>query len=186
MSELKSLSFSRMVARRFQKDRIALICFFMILVLFLIAIFAPLLAGNKPIMLRFQGKLYFPAVFSYRQFVSTDFKQLAETLKPPDYALLPPVPYSPTEYNLLAVLSPPSQEHWLGTDDRGRDVLSRMVWGSRVSLSVGFVAVGIYVLIGIILGALAESGRPYPGRPRRCSPGPIGAHTPQVSIYGAG
>jgi peptide/nickel transport system permease protein len=47
------------------------------------------------------------------------------------------------------------RSHWLGTDDNGRDVLARLIYGSRVSLSVGFVAVGIYVLIGIIVGALA-------------------------------
>ena len=49
----------------------------------------------------------------------------------------------------------PTGQHWLGTDDSGRDVLSRMIHGSRVSLSVGFVAVGIALVIGILLGALA-------------------------------
>ncbi|MEX0726798.1 MAG: ABC transporter permease, partial [Planctomycetaceae bacterium] len=45
--------------------------------------------------------------------------------------------------------------HWLGTDDIGRDILTRMIWGGRVSLTVGIVAVGIYVTIGIIVGAVA-------------------------------
>jgi peptide/nickel transport system permease protein len=49
----------------------------------------------------------------------------------------------------------PGRDHLLGTDDRGRDVLARMIHGSRVSLSVGFVAVSIYTVIGIFLGALA-------------------------------
>lgn len=53
------------------------------------------------------------------------------------------------------VLAPPSAAHPLGTDQLGRDVLSRMIWGSRISLKVGFVAVGIAVVIGAILGALA-------------------------------
>lgn len=47
------------------------------------------------------------------------------------------------------------RSHWLGTDDNGRDVLSRLIYGSRISLSVGFVAVGIYVAIGLVFGALA-------------------------------
>jgi len=148
-------SFRRMVFGRFRQDRLAMLCLGLIAVLFIVAICAPLLANNKPLIMRHNGKLYFPALKGYREFSATDFKKMAEALKAPEFALFPPVPYSPTEYDLFAVLNPPSASHWLGTDDRGRDVLSRMVWGSRVSLSVGFVAVGIYVLIGIFFGALA-------------------------------
>ncbi|MBL7685099.1 MAG: ABC transporter permease [Deltaproteobacteria bacterium] len=68
---------------------------------------------------------------------------------------MPPIPYSPTQYDLNSILKPPSKAHWLGTDEQGRDVASRMIYGSQVSLSVGFVAVSLYVLIGIFLGALA-------------------------------
>lgn len=66
-----------------------------------------------------------------------------------------PIPYSPTQYNLDDSLKPPSTAHWLGTDEQGRDVAARMVFGARISLAVGVVAVGIYVVIGVILGALA-------------------------------
>ncbi len=52
-------------------------------------------------------------------------------------------------------LKPPSVQHWLGTDTEGRDVLSRMIYGTRISLTIGVVAVSIYVTIGIVLGALA-------------------------------
>jgi peptide/nickel transport system permease protein len=64
-------------------------------------------------------------------------------------------PYDPTSIDVHNVLSPPGQKHLLGTDELGRDLLSRIIWGSRVSLKVGFVAVGIAILIGIIIGALA-------------------------------
>jgi peptide/nickel transport system permease protein len=72
-------------------------------------------------------------------------------------ALLAPIisPYEPTEIDVYNVLSPPSPEHPFGTDDLGRDLLSRMIWGSRVSLKVGFVAVAIAITIGTILGAIA-------------------------------
>ncbi|OGR24763.1 MAG: peptide ABC transporter permease [Desulfobacca sp. RBG_16_60_12] len=64
-------------------------------------------------------------------------------------------PYDPNSINLKEVLMPPSPAHYLGTDTLGRDVLSRIIFGSRVSLKVGFVAVGLATLIGLLVGALA-------------------------------
>jgi len=62
-------------------------------------------------------------------------------------------PYNAHDIDSKHVLDPPDIHHLLGTDDLGRDVLSRMIWGSRISLAVGFVAVGIATVIGVILGA---------------------------------
>lgn len=62
-------------------------------------------------------------------------------------------PYAPDEIDTSNILAPPSRAHLLGTDILGRDVLSRILHGAGVSLSVGFVAVGISSLIGIVLGA---------------------------------
>ena len=72
-------------------------------------------------------------------------------------SLLAPMiaPYDPGAIDLKNVLAPPSGEHWFGTDQLGRDVLSRMIWGARISLKVGFVATGLAILIGMILGAVA-------------------------------
>lgn len=67
-------------------------------------------------------------------------------------------PYSPTELNLHNVLQPPSSAHWLGTDSLGRDVLSRLIYGTRVSLSVGLVAVGLSTLLGILVGTTSAMG----------------------------
>jgi len=64
-------------------------------------------------------------------------------------------PYDPGRIDVNNILSPPSAEHLLGTDDLGRDVFSRMLYGAGISLKVGFVAVGIAVLIGIILRAVS-------------------------------
>jgi len=64
-------------------------------------------------------------------------------------------PYNPDDIDRKHILVSPDIHHPLGTDDLGRDVLSRMIWGSRISLAVGFVAVGIATVIGIIFGALA-------------------------------
>jgi peptide/nickel transport system permease protein len=64
-------------------------------------------------------------------------------------------PYDPNAIDLKQVLMPPSGSHPFGTDPLGRDVFSRMIWGAGISLKVGFVATGIAILIGTILGALA-------------------------------
>ncbi|MBI5055864.1 MAG: ABC transporter permease [Nitrospirae bacterium] len=64
-------------------------------------------------------------------------------------------PYDPSDIDRKHILEAPSVSHPLGTDDLGRDVLSRMIFGSRISLSVGFVAVGIATIIGMIVGAIS-------------------------------
>jgi peptide/nickel transport system permease protein len=72
-------------------------------------------------------------------------------------AILAPViaPYDPGAIDLKNVLAPPSFSHWFGTDQLGRDVLSRMIWGARISLLVGFVATGLSIVIGTVLGAVS-------------------------------
>jgi len=64
-------------------------------------------------------------------------------------------PCDPSLIDTSNILLPPSGEHWLGTDELGRDILSRMIYSSRISLLIGFVAVGIATLIGIMVGAVA-------------------------------
>ncbi len=64
-------------------------------------------------------------------------------------------PFDPGAIDLQAVLAPPSSAHLLGTDQLGRDVLSRMIWGARISLKVGFAATGLAIFIGTMLGAIA-------------------------------
>jgi peptide/nickel transport system permease protein len=72
-------------------------------------------------------------------------------------AVLAPVltPYDPVEQDLQNALLGPSGDHWLGTDKYGRDVLTRLLWGARVDLRIGFLAVLIPFVIGSVLGALA-------------------------------
>ncbi|GGI10742.1 peptide ABC transporter substrate-binding protein [Gottfriedia solisilvae] len=64
-------------------------------------------------------------------------------------------PQDPFKIDLVNKLQPPSLDHWMGTDDKGRDILSRLIFGSRLSLTVGFVSVFFGAAIGIILGLLA-------------------------------
>ncbi len=66
-------------------------------------------------------------------------------------------PYDPLGVNLPEALLPPSPAHWLGTDTLGRDVLSRLLFGARISLVIGFIAVGVSMLVGVSVGAVAGS-----------------------------
>src|SRR5216683_2391704 len=64
-------------------------------------------------------------------------------------------PYDPIKVNVTDSLQSPNLQHWLGTDDLGRDVLSRVIWGARVSLRVGLISVSIGLLVGTSLGLAA-------------------------------
>ncbi len=153
-NQKKHYSYYQLVWSQFKKNRIAYYSLYIILFLFIIALFAPIIANDKPIFMFYRKKVYFPAIIEYPEFLGQSFKQLCEN-NPDIFAIFPPIRYSPTEFDLTALLSPPDSKHLLGTDDRGRDILSRIIHGTRISLSVGFVAVGIALIIGIILGALA-------------------------------
>lgn len=152
----------RIVAKKFSKDLLGMLGLAIVVVMFLLALLAPFIAGNKPYFYRQDGKTYFPVLddvpvvgryVNHPEFRDIDFRKLSQTSD--QILLLPPIPYSPTEYNLDQVLVAPDFEHLMGTDEQGRDIASRMVHGAQVSLSVGFVAVAIYVLIGLIVGSIA-------------------------------
>jgi peptide/nickel transport system permease protein len=64
-------------------------------------------------------------------------------------------PYSPYQQNITESLNPPSVQHWLGQDDLGRDILSRIIFGARISLLVGFITVGVSAILGSVIGAIA-------------------------------
>ena len=158
--EERSPSISRIVWRRLRRDRFAMTGMYVILVLFLVAYLAPVLANNKPIAMRWQDKLYFPAVaelfplryiMKYPELRTVDYDVIAGQT----WSLMPMVPYSPFETNLMEQLQAPGRRHWMGTDDLGRDVLSRMIHGAGISLKVGLLAVGISLIIGLSAGALA-------------------------------
>ena len=139
-----------MVWEQYCRDRISIVGLVFVLFLFALAICAPLLAGSKPIIGFVDGGIHFPVLSRIQKI---DWEEVKESKK--GWAVYPPIKFGPTDIDLQAPLLPPGNGHLLGTDDRGRDVLSRMIHGSRVSLSVGFVAVSIYSFIGIVLGALA-------------------------------
>ncbi len=164
MKDTSPHTYWKMVWHLFRKKPFAKLGLWITIILILVAVFSPLLANGRPILFRYQGHWYWPVFSGAEQIGDATWKEMKK--KTPfvfqrnaggqgNFAVWPLVPYSPTEYDLLDNLSAPTRRHWFGTDDSGRDVLSRMIYGAQVSLSVGFVAVGIALVIGIFLGALA-------------------------------
>ncbi len=159
-----SPSYWALVWKEFRKNSLARVGMWIVFCTFALAFLAPLLANSEPYYVKVAEKVYFPIlrdIFPTRYWVKypelpSEMIQNADFAKREDVEIVwAPIPYSPSQYDLDSILSPPSWEHLMGTDEQGRDVASRMVYGSRISLSVGFVAVGIYLLIGIFLGACA-------------------------------
>ncbi len=152
---MQEQSYISIVWRQFKKGRLAVASLAVVAALFVIAIFAPFIANDRPLVMRYKGGTYFPALHLSKDVRDIDFRALAGKNSDGIFMLFAPIPYGPNTYDLSRILDGPSREHLFGTDGEGRDVLAELIWGSRVSVSVGFVAVGIAVLIGIILGVIA-------------------------------
>ena len=165
-NEQRPEGYWRALARQFRRNRIAVAGLLIILVLFAVAAAADFIANDEPLVMKYDGTIYFPILKDYfvrlglaqwpAQFQNIRFKDLAErNFKSGDWAQFPLIRYSPNEVSLANPLRRPSMQHFFGTDEIGRDIASRVVHGSRISLSVGFVAVSIYIVIGLIIGSIA-------------------------------
>jgi peptide/nickel transport system permease protein len=151
----------RLVWRQFRTNRRALWSLYGIFALAAVALLGDFIANDMPYTVVVGGRRYFPILIDYgvrlgltswpEPLRDVDFKTL-----PNEGAVFPPIPYMPRRADLSEEsFSPPSGRHWLGTDQLGRDVASGMVHGTRISLTVGLVVVGIQLTVGIFLGGLA-------------------------------
>ncbi|HEX7706518.1 MAG TPA: ABC transporter permease [Thermoanaerobaculia bacterium] len=140
-------SYARVSWRRFGRNRLSLVAVWYIVAMAAIALFAPFLATSAPLLEKGEDGWRSPAL--------TGRSDLDATQRVRSFAIHAPVPVSPTVIDLSVRLSPPSWKHPLGTDDLGRDVLSRMIHGARISLAVGLLATLIALVAGSILGAIA-------------------------------
>jgi len=101
------------------------------------------------------GPLQNPLYYSHPVVnLRVEVEALEDSGKKP-FAVFPPRRYAYRETDPGSSVLPPSGKHWLGTDKEGRDVFARMLYGTRISLSIGVVAVALYVAIGVLLGAVA-------------------------------
>jgi len=154
--------FWQIVWRRLRRDRFAMTGFFIIVFLLVLSYLAPVVANNKPIVMRHNDRLYFPAVVElaplrwfvkYPELFTMDFDEIKHDRSVA--LVMPIIPYAPTATALDERFIPPGVSHIFGTDELGRDVLSMMIHGAGISLKVGIVAMGIALFIGLIVGALA-------------------------------
>lgn len=147
--------------RRFKKLKRSVISVWIILVLMFFSITAEFWSNSKPIALGYQGKIYFPVlktyhptVFGIQDAMVTNYRALK--LKKGDWAVWPPVQWDPYESNseVSTYPAPPSAVNLFGTDDRGRDVLSRILYGFRYSMAFATLVWFFSYLVGVSLGAV--------------------------------
>ena len=128
-----------------------------------LAVFADVIANDKPYYLELEGRSYFPVAIDYgvwlglrswpAELQNQRFSTLAQSA---ESVIWPPIPYSASVPDISGgVFEPPSSAHWLGTDGLGRDVAAGMLHGIRISLTIGLVVVAIQATIGIALGGIA-------------------------------
>lgn len=162
-----SLSPGQRSWRRFKADRRGYWSLWILGVLFVASLFAEVLSNDKPLLVRYGGEFYYPLVKTYPEnlfggdFISpTDYLDpfiVRQITQDGNWAIYPPNRYRFDTLNYFAP-SPnpaaPSRENWLGTDDRGRDVLARLIYGFRISVLFGLVLTTIGLVIGVLTGAV--------------------------------
>ncbi|MFK7892162.1 MAG: ABC transporter permease [Granulosicoccus sp.] len=135
-------------------------------VLFLVSLGAELIANDRPIAVQYDGQWYFPVFKSYPETTfggdlefDADYTDpyITELINEKGRAYWPLIPFSyrTIDFDLQSSPpSPPSARHWLGTDDQGRDVLARIIYGFRVSVSFGLLLTLFSTIIGVAAGAV--------------------------------
>jgi len=153
--------------RRFRADRRGWWSLWIFATLFALSLVAELLSNDRPIVAHVQGSTYWPLFATYPETAfGGDFATPADYLdpfvreqlaRPGNWAINPPNPYRFDTINYFAPSpnpAPPSAVNLLGTDDRGRDVLARLIYGFRVSVLFGLALTAIGVVVGVITGAI--------------------------------
>ena len=150
----------------FAANRRALVSLVIFLMVFVVSLFAEVWANDKPLVLAYKGDLYFPL---FKTYTDADFggdfptpadykdKLILENIEKDGWAIWPPIRFSfnTVDYDLNSPTpSAPSTRHWLGTDDEGRDILVRIVYGLRLSIVFAFLLTAISSIIGIFAGAI--------------------------------
>lgn len=136
------------------------------LALFLVTLMAELVANDRPLLVSYDGGFYFPVLVDYPETTfggdfptDADFRDpfIQERIADKGWALWPPIRFSYATVNFALPVpapAPPSAVNWLGTDDQGRDVLARLIYGLRVSILFGLLLTVFSSAIGVAAGAV--------------------------------
>lgn len=162
-----SLSPSRRAWLRFKRNRLGFWSLVIFCVLVAISLAAEVVSNDRPLIVRYEGQTYFPMLQTYpEKTFGGDFETPTDYLDPfiqqrlsagNNWALYTLNTYGPTTLNYFAKEpnpSAPTRDNWLGTDDRGRDMLAQLIYGFRVSVLFGLALTFIGTVLGILTGAI--------------------------------
>lgn len=152
--------------KAFARNKRALVSLIVFVILFVVTLFSELLANDKPLIVKYDGNLYFPIIREYSDLTfggdfptQADYNDhyLVNNINQKGWMLKTFVPFSfnTVDYDLdTPTPAAPSKTHWLGTDDEGRDIVARILYGLRLSIVFAFILTTISSIIGIIAGAV--------------------------------
>jgi len=158
---------ARRAWRRFRANRLGYWSLVMLGVLFGLSLLAEVLSNDKPLLAKYEGRWYFPVLETLPETTfGGDFPTPTEYLdplirenlaKPGNFALFPPNPYHHSTINYFSkepAPARPSRQNWLGTDDRGRDLLARLLYGFRLSVAFALIVTAVCTAFGVFYGAV--------------------------------
>ncbi len=167
MMKVKRNSLARRRWRRFSSNRRGYYSLLLFSLIFMFSLGAELISNDRPLLISYQGSLYFPILKTYPETTfggdfetETDYRDpyIREILSTDsNWILFPLNPHSYSSINVNIegpVPSPPTRDNYLGTDDRGRDVLARLIYGFRLSVLFGFALTFIGTMLGIMAGSV--------------------------------
>lgn len=155
-----------MLAGKYVKNRRGKAALVLLSVMLLLSLLAEVIANDKPIVLKYDGEYFFPIfkVYTDARFggdfpTEADYKDefIRKNIEADGYMVMPPIPfsYNTVDYEMNEPFpAPPSKRHWLGTDEEGRDIAARLLYGIRLSFVFAFLLTLLSSVIGIFAGAV--------------------------------
>ena len=153
--------------KNFKSSKRSIYSLYIFLTLFIISLFSEIISNDKPIIMSIDNKIYYPYIINYQEIdfggeleTAPDYKgyYISQLLKDDsNWAIFPLNPHSYNSINFNNANpnpAPPSKENLLGTDDRGRDVLARLIYGFRLSVIFALALTAIGIVIGLFFGAI--------------------------------